>query len=633
MRDRENEKGIGIEPDRGNARQVVMAVALASLYFSVLAWTSYAKFVTFGYDDFDLAAHTQTLYSITHGSLECSILGIPFLGNHMVLILYAFAPLYWLWSSPLLLLFAQSFALALGGLGIFFLARKELPPPYPLVIAFAYFLHPAVAYMNLYEFHPVALATCFLIYAFVNYKRLRFPAFMFFIALSISCQENIPFIAIGFAGLALVERRRWMWSVVPFVTGTAYLALTVGYVLPRLNPGIINFSALYAHLGDNLGHVAINVLRHPFGSLRSAWSPEKGYFFSALLSPWAYLSLLSPAQLVPVLPVLAQRLLSNRASEASLLYHYQAEFLPFAAVAAVYGVKRLLSFKPELTRRTAWLPLLVMPVICLTASDVPSRLVKHTRAAINPSPFVLHARQTVAQIPSDAAVAATFQFLPYLAERSTLHSMHHVARGFYTLSAVPYPLPKHLDYIVINTLDPLCFGATSTYTAHGSERLRRLIADEPWAVVDNCGPLLVLRNDARATGPPADALVQSLERVPGLNRHVALRGPSPGELIGFTLDPPDSDGVAPLVLYWRTDHGPECDSDALLTLSWDRRQVQTQVALGSRFYPVAVWPHETIVSDRHGISLPNSLPDREECRLVVVVTPSGWVPDLATPSD
>ena len=183
---------------------------LMALYTVILGATCHIKYHHFGYDDFDVAIHTQSLAAILRGSSESSILGIPFLGNHMVLILYAIAPLYAIFPSALLLLYIQTIVLAAGAWAIFRLAQRELSPGWGLALAAAYSVYPPLIHLNLYEFHPIALASTFILYALLFWKRNAFVPFLVMLLLAASCQENISLMAIGFSVFAISIGSEWV---------------------------------------------------------------------------------------------------------------------------------------------------------------------------------------------------------------------------------------------------------------------------------------------------------------------------------------------------------------------------------------------------------------------------------------
>ena len=79
----------------------------------------------------------------------------------------AFAPLWWLWPSPSLLLVVQAAAVAAGAPAAYLLARRHLGSDWAgLAFALAYLLYPPTQWLVVDDFHPVALATPLLLWGF-----------------------------------------------------------------------------------------------------------------------------------------------------------------------------------------------------------------------------------------------------------------------------------------------------------------------------------------------------------------------------------------------------------------------------------------------------------------------------------
>src|SRR5207244_2560814 len=169
--------------ERGGPRRPVARLARASavspralVWTAVTAWTtgfsalSVLRHRAFNTGRFDLGNMVQAVWSTAHGHpLRVTSLDgqqISRLASHFDPILAAFAPLWWIWPSPDVLLVAQAVAIALGGLPVFWLARKHLGSERAgLGFALAYLLYPATQWLALNEFHPVALACPLLLFA------------------------------------------------------------------------------------------------------------------------------------------------------------------------------------------------------------------------------------------------------------------------------------------------------------------------------------------------------------------------------------------------------------------------------------------------------------------------------------
>ena len=93
--------------------------------------------------------------------------GVQFsrLGAHVDPVLVLFAPLWWVWSSPEMLLVAQAVIVATGALPAFWLGRRWLGDDrLALAGAAAYLLYPALRHATLFDFHPVTLAAPLLLF-------------------------------------------------------------------------------------------------------------------------------------------------------------------------------------------------------------------------------------------------------------------------------------------------------------------------------------------------------------------------------------------------------------------------------------------------------------------------------------
>ena len=111
------------------------------------------------------------MWSTAHGDF-LSVTGltgrqISRLGAHFDPIVAAFAPLWWLWPDPRSSSSSQAVAVATGAVPVYLLGRRHLGSEWAAAgFALAYLLHPATQWLVLDDFHPVALATPLLLWAF-----------------------------------------------------------------------------------------------------------------------------------------------------------------------------------------------------------------------------------------------------------------------------------------------------------------------------------------------------------------------------------------------------------------------------------------------------------------------------------
>lgn len=289
----------------------------------------------------------QAVWATAHGDpLEVtSLRGEQFvrLGAHFDPILALFAPLWWLWPSPNLLLVTQACAVAAGALPVFWLARKHLRSERAaLGFALAYLLTPALEWMTLHEFHPVALATPLLLFAFWYLDEERLLAFTVVAGLALMTKEHAGLAVAGLGLWHVVTRRRAWPGAAIACAGVAVSALAVGLVIPHYKPeGGSGFYDRFEAVGGSPGGIARTTVTDPLAILSAATEGRDGTYLLELLLPLAGLSLLAPVALLIAAPELALNLLSATRTQTSIHFQYSALALAGLLPAAVLGAARL----------------------------------------------------------------------------------------------------------------------------------------------------------------------------------------------------------------------------------------------------------------------------------------------------
>src|SRR5215218_276435 len=207
--------------------------------FGTLAALEHRAFET---GRFDLGNMTQAVWSTAHGRpLEITDLSggqINRLGAHVDPLLAAFAPVWWLWPSPTMLVVVQAAALALGALPVYWLARKHLVSErLAMLFGVAYLVYPPVEWLALDEFHPVALACPLLLYAVWYLDEARLPAAIPFLALAALTKEEVPLVVAGLGVWFAIARGRRVAGAAITVAGTALTAFYLTVVMPHYRHG------------------------------------------------------------------------------------------------------------------------------------------------------------------------------------------------------------------------------------------------------------------------------------------------------------------------------------------------------------------------------------------------------------
>jgi uncharacterized membrane protein len=315
-------------------------------YAAAFAALSTLRHRSFETGRFDLGNMVQAVWSTAHGHpLEVTNLRgeqVSRLAAHVDPILVAFAPLWWAWPSASLLLTSQAILVALGALPLFWLARKHLDSErVALGFSLAYLLFPATEWMTLNEFHPVALACPFLLFAIWYLDEDRFLLFAIFAALAAFTKEEVGLVIAGLGIWYAVSRRRAFAGGAIATAGIATAVFAVQVVIPHFHHGTSGFYGRYEAVGGSAGGIARTAFTHPAKLTSVAFDHRGVHYLIDLVLPLAGLCLLAPLLLIALLPELALNLLSSVDAQSSIHFHYTAAEIPVLFAGAVLGTKRL----------------------------------------------------------------------------------------------------------------------------------------------------------------------------------------------------------------------------------------------------------------------------------------------------
>jgi uncharacterized membrane protein len=443
---------------------------------------SVLRHVAFNTGRFDLGNMVQAVWSTAHGDVLAvtGLQGQQFsrLGAHFDPLLAAFAPLWWLWPDPTMLLVAQSVAIALGAVPVYLLARRHLGSERAGAgFALAYLLYPPTQWLALNEFHPVALATPLLLAAFWFLDGDRLLPFALVAGTACLTKEHVGLAVAAIGVWYAVARGRRRAGLAIAAAGTAVAALAIGVIVPHYAPaGTSPFAGRYRAVGGSPLGIAETLLTDPARVLGEAFDGHGVPYLLELVLPLAALPLLAPVAAATALPELAANLLSSTRTQQSIHFHYTAAAIPGLVTASIFGAARLR------TRRDLVAGVLVVALasnyllgaIPLWRSfpggeDLGSRehiVTEHDRVTA----------RALRLIPADAVVSATNSLGAHLSERRRVLSFPLLDDA--TWIAADETRPGYRDRI-----DPL---ATS-------KRLRRLRADRAWQIVFDEGGITLFR--------------------------------------------------------------------------------------------------------------------------------------------
>ncbi len=331
----------------------ILLAAVMIVYILEMSRQAVLRYEVFQATAFDLGNMDQVLWNTIHGRLfQFTNQAIDWYGPptrlavHFEPIILPLSLLYAFHADPRILLVFQTLVLASGALPVFLLTRYFLPewPLLGALMAVAYLLSPALLGVNIFDFHPVALATPLLLYAVLALTYRRYGWFIIACILAAACKEDVP-LNVAMLGILVVWKYKLpRLGTLLIIGGILWSALAFLVIIPHFYPGAQhnNFWYRYEQLGSSPGAAIINIVIHPWLLFTTFITLDRLYYLAGLVRSTGFLPLLAPEWLIPALPTLAVNLLSTDATTYSGVYQYNAAIIPFIMIAAIHGTRRLI---------------------------------------------------------------------------------------------------------------------------------------------------------------------------------------------------------------------------------------------------------------------------------------------------
>jgi uncharacterized membrane protein len=391
------------------------------------------------------------------------------LGVHADPFLLLFAPLFWIWSSPVLLPVVQALAVASGALPVFWLARKHLGSPRAGAhFAFAYLLYPATqfnAFTIAASFHPLSMAVPLVLFAVWFLDEDRPLAFLLVAFLACTTNEVVP-LAVGCLGIWYAVRKgRRLFGLSVFAVGLAITLFDFLWIIPHFAANGVNpFAGRYRAVGGTPTGIAHKLVTDPMAFVHSVASGHKATFLALLLIPFLGLWLLEPLLFLGAIPALAVNLLSSWGNQTSITYEDTAAIVPFVVAASIFGAAR---FKGHGDQLSLW----ALAGAAAFAVFSPIYTLSNDIRALS-SPVVAAMSHALEVVPEGVPVSASNLLGGHLSER----------RYSYT-----FPIVGRSRWIVVDVND-------RTYRdAAGVKRyLHKYETDSAWMVVFSSHGITVL---------------------------------------------------------------------------------------------------------------------------------------------
>ncbi len=151
-------------------RIIFFFLGFCSLVYIIISVSSHNHFQTFGWD---LGYFDQLIWKISQTIYPYSTLSmVNLFAGHFSPIIFVYAPLYWIFSDPRMLLIAQTIQMVFAGYFLYLLSfskTKNILFSFSVLISYLFFLGTQWSILN--EFHEMTIVPLFLVLFFYSLEQ------------------------------------------------------------------------------------------------------------------------------------------------------------------------------------------------------------------------------------------------------------------------------------------------------------------------------------------------------------------------------------------------------------------------------------------------------------------------------
>jgi uncharacterized membrane protein len=355
-------------------RAVLTGLAVFSgAVYAVLDWQRYDSYASAGYDVgiFDQAIRHYARFQAPVSSLKG--VGFSLLGDHFSPILAVLAPLFWIWPDTRMLGLVLGLLIALSAFPVYAFCERRLGPGLGLLTAAAYLFWWPLQGIAQSDFHQIAFAVPLVAWLIDSLDRGRRGTVVAICLVLLLVREDMGFV-LCMVAIILATQRQFRLAGALAIVGVFAFEVTTKLIIPGFNPdGAWQFWA-YPALGPDLPSALAHIVTHPLGTVRLLVSaPAKRVLLVCLFLPPTLLALVSPYVLLAV-PILAERLLSDRQFLWTINFQYNAILAPIIVMATVDTLARITPSTSAVGRMSRFAVIVVFALTVAGGTAVASNL-------------------------------------------------------------------------------------------------------------------------------------------------------------------------------------------------------------------------------------------------------------------
>ncbi len=410
---------------------------------------------------FDLGIYNNCLYQYGHFHKNhypyLHYMFSNFLADHFSLYTVILSPLYYLFGSYTLL-YVQIISILFGAVGVYKVVQSRYNQLYLPEIAMMHYLAFFGIYSALsFDYHDNTVAAM-LVPWFIYYFDLKNTKWtIIFAVLIVIGKENMPiwlsFVCAGLFLLNYKDKKKRNLALILSIASIVYVIVIIKIVMPALDDNMAKngYNAFrYSVLGSNSSEIISNLIHHPLTILKTFFYshiteyPElndiKKELYICLLYSGGFMLFVKPQYLIMLLPIVAQKVLSDDFGKWGINSHYSIEFTPIIVICFYDGISYLKNKKIGLASAV----LVCISTILLTYNKIEKRhsiyyneintnfyTKKHYQSEFNRK----EVKRVMSLIPAEANVSALNMFCPHLSFRKNIYQYPDLNDAEYVLLA------------------------------------------------------------------------------------------------------------------------------------------------------------------------------------------------------
>jgi uncharacterized membrane protein len=351
----------------------ILAALIALLFLIQFFTLAYYTYLNGGYSGHDLGKNNQNMWLLVNLKPPFNtITGNHMLGDHIHLIFLLLMPIYFLWQSPLCLLFLNVLFHSTGIYIAYLLATKILSNKWlGLFFALILLLNPEYNNASVDQFYPEELSPPFILLAFYLLLRDNHIGYIIMTLLLASVKQDAPTTS-AFMFLFLLIR-----TLIYDRTNKKLIAISFALMLlmPIYFYAAVRTVEIYS--GGTRGRydpsyfTSFDTNKYNISAyINDLTIPDRQKYIDNMLGPFAYTPLLSPEITILSSPSFIFNLFTSWPYARINSFHYSVYITPFLLIAVMYLYAKIIFISKKTTNNKyiLWFILLSLSYIILNAS-------------------------------------------------------------------------------------------------------------------------------------------------------------------------------------------------------------------------------------------------------------------------